>query len=809
LAHYELDRLGWHNFEWLIQALLKSEFGFLVESWGAYKDQGRDAYSGKNLESSTGKGKYSGPVIFQAKFVSQANAVGSDYRKHLLAAVRHEAQAIEERINAKIWVEPQTYVLLTNCPITTTERAEIIAILKEKTTAAVYIQSGNDIGELLDLHPEIARIFPQILSYRNLLILLATALNKGVLERSSAALAGAQEIIPVFVPTGAYEEAWKILRKHNFVVLTGPPEMGKTSIGWMIAMAQMANGWQVIECKTPDNVFELYDSSAKQVFLADDAFGRTEFKVERGAQWEEDLAKVLQRVDADHWLIWTSRKHILERALREMDLQGKAAGYPSPAEVLVQADKLTLREKALILYRHASNELLDDAARKIIKGNLSVLVSDAHFTPERIRRFVKQVLPRLANEQKTGILKPGEVALEVEKAIEKYTEMMEKSFSKLSEEQQWILVSLLDEENVKGIDELEEAFTRLSPFQTSKPMQELLSELDESFIRVPKHDISKEPWRRLLPRKLDWIHPSYRDLLIEKLSINRKMRVRYLTLGGIAAIGLALSQVGGASGEREFPLLPDDESWQALTGACQEVISHGKTSSIDELLAILDSIATSPSPYEAKIDQLAELVCNTVSKKWNEVGEDLTADKLSRFYKISVKAPGLIASPDLSQSWSSHFDLAEASVKSRNTQGLQLDADDIADWAEMMLTLQQNEPRFLKKVGFPSKYSSIVDEIITIASEEAVGDVSFDDPDDYYAEAERLRKLETALANFKDLFSEKASQIAETEKIVHAQADHMEEEHERHKDREPEDFEPQSESAPKEIFSISDLFIDL
>jgi hypothetical protein len=54
--------------------------------------------------------------------------------------------------------------------------------------------------------------------------------TKDVLERNEAALAGAQEIMPVFVPTEAYNRAWQILRKNHFVVLTGPPEMGKTSI---------------------------------------------------------------------------------------------------------------------------------------------------------------------------------------------------------------------------------------------------------------------------------------------------------------------------------------------------------------------------------------------------------------------------------------------------------------------------------------------------------------------------------------------------------------------------------------------------
>jgi hypothetical protein len=557
------------------------------------------------------------------------------------------------------------------------------------------------------------------------------------------------------------------------------------------------------------DVFDLYDSSAKQVFLADDAFGRTEFRVDRGAQWEEDLAKVLQRVNGDHWLIWTSRKHILERALHEMDLQGKAAGYPSPAEVLVQADKLTLREKALILYRHAANERLDPVAKQIIKGNLSVLVTDAHFTPERIRRFVKQVLPKLAEDQRKGTLKAGQVALEVERAIEKYTDMMEKSFAKLSEDQQWILVSLLDEENVRSVAQLKAAFTKLSPNQNSKPIEALLSELDESFIRVPKTETPEQPWYRLLPRQIDWVHPSYRDLLIEKLSVNRDMRVRYLALGGIEAISLALSQVGGASGTREFPLLPDEESWQALAEACEEVIANGSKASTNKLLAILESLTMTASPYETKIDQLAEFVCNAVSKKWNEDNEDLTASQLSSFYKVSVKAPGLVASPNLSHSWTNRFSLAEDAIKSHKELGSQLDGDGIADWAEMMLTLQQNEPRFLKKVGFPERHASVLDEILNIASEEVADDPDFDDPDEYFAEAERLRKLEAALADFKSLFGDRAVQISEVESAVHAQADHMEEEHERKREREPDDSEWSHENGPSDVFSITDLFRDL
>ena len=42
---YNLDSLGWFQFEWLVQSLLKAELGIGVESWGGRGDWGRDAYS--------------------------------------------------------------------------------------------------------------------------------------------------------------------------------------------------------------------------------------------------------------------------------------------------------------------------------------------------------------------------------------------------------------------------------------------------------------------------------------------------------------------------------------------------------------------------------------------------------------------------------------------------------------------------------------------------------------------------------------------------------------------------------------------
>ena len=41
---YNLDSLGWMQFELLIQFLLKAELGLGLELWGGSADHGKDAY---------------------------------------------------------------------------------------------------------------------------------------------------------------------------------------------------------------------------------------------------------------------------------------------------------------------------------------------------------------------------------------------------------------------------------------------------------------------------------------------------------------------------------------------------------------------------------------------------------------------------------------------------------------------------------------------------------------------------------------------------------------------------------------------
>ena len=97
MLRYHLDDLGWFQFEWLLQSLLKAELGLAVESWGGRRDFGRDAYSSGPLRFPMRERDNDGPFLFQMKFVENANAAGSRVEQAISSAVQKEATRFARR----------------------------------------------------------------------------------------------------------------------------------------------------------------------------------------------------------------------------------------------------------------------------------------------------------------------------------------------------------------------------------------------------------------------------------------------------------------------------------------------------------------------------------------------------------------------------------------------------------------------------------------------------------------------------------------------------------------------------------------
>lgn len=613
MLRYTLDALGWYEFEGLAQALLKTRLGVGVEAWGGSGDWGRDAYCDQPLLYPTNQ-RTDGPFVFQCKFVDGANAAGANADGALLKAVKKECSLIKMRIapttkngiaKAPVWTrKPAVYSLITNAPASGALRGVISGEISAALGSAnVVIHDGNDLCAWLDNAKSVVRSFPLLWGLRNLDDLLRQWVNADVLSRSKAALEESKEIASVFVPTKAYSRSIEVLNQHHFVVLEGPPEMGKTAIGRMIALTAVGRGWEAIECRSPKDVEASLQDGVQQVFLADDFFGRTEYDPQLVSNWQRELPHILRLLDKSHWLVLTTRAHLLNLAKQTLDLPGTSKGFPDFGEVIVDASDLADVEKARMLYRHLKRGGFPPTFRSALRASAEQTVMNPHFTPERIRRLAVDGLPRLLQAGGPDA-KVEAVRSLISEGLANPTKSMRVSFRNLRPAEKWLLFSLVELESGRRTiagdftSNLETSYERLCPLHEREPFNGVLTALSQAFVR------------RSDSGRIAWVHPSCRDLAIEELGNDARLRTRFLEHTDIGGLRLAMS-VGGGRGERNFPLLRSEYDWSILEKRLQGLNAH-RMEGLTAGSAALETARSSLDTDDANLARLANVVCDSL-----------------------------------------------------------------------------------------------------------------------------------------------------------------------------------------------------
>jgi hypothetical protein len=253
--------------------------------------------------------------------------------------------------------------------------------------------------------------------------------------------------------------------------------MGKTAIARMLGLALMSDGWEVHECTRPEQVWERLDPRRPQLFIADDAFGSTEYRSDAADRWAAELDRALRATDTHHWLVWTSRPAPLHAGLRRIHRERGGERFPRPAAVQVDAADLSPPEKTLILYRHARAAGLDRAHRQIVYDLGAEIVEHPHFTPERIRRFVGGRLRELPEG--------ADVRAAVAAELSEPTEAMASSYDALADEHRELLLAMLDSPPGPVAErELAAALRRHTSQGLAKAPVDLVDRLTDHFVRV-------------------------------------------------------------------------------------------------------------------------------------------------------------------------------------------------------------------------------------------------------------------------------------------------------------------------------------
>jgi len=451
-----------------------------------------------------------------------------------------------------------------------------------------------------------------------------------------AVLAGG-DLARVFVPVGAYHAALAVLERHGFAVLVGPPEMGKTAIARMIAQALATDGWETHECLTPEAVWGAWRPEARQVFVADDAFGSTEYRPDAAERWGRDMERLLRSLDATHWLIWTSRTAPLHAGLARLHRERGAERFPRPLDVLVDAAALDRAEKAMILLRHAKAAgASGTSAAPLVRAHADAIVEHPHVTPERIRRLATSRLFRLDPDPARGL----EVAALLVEELHTPTVAMSASFAALDDAHRAVLVALLDcPPGAVPERDLAAAVRRHAPGGLPRAPAELTDRLADHFLRVTGASVT-------------WVHPSWRDLVIDHLAADRAARAAFLAHAELDGILLALSVAGGQAGERTLPLLVEDDDWDLVTVRAGHVARHGDDHDTLRLLRAVEAARRAQGgPSRAEIDALAAGVLRALRRRWDAAPEPPSVVGLAAWFDLAAVTDEAVEPPKVARTW--------------------------------------------------------------------------------------------------------------------------------------------------------------
>jgi len=160
MSKYNLERLGWFNFERLVTTLLRQVIGPGISSFSGSSDQGRDAtYKGKACFPSKDN-PIEGKWIFQVKFREYQNTSITQVRADLRSTLQDELGKITRKYRHDLNI----YVFATNCSLTAANIEEYKQIIESNDCITHgFILGCQDIEELLDTNPKVVRAFPQIM----------------------------------------------------------------------------------------------------------------------------------------------------------------------------------------------------------------------------------------------------------------------------------------------------------------------------------------------------------------------------------------------------------------------------------------------------------------------------------------------------------------------------------------------------------------------------------------------------------------------------------------------------------------------
>lgn len=454
-----------HDFEALVASLLDAEFGWRLKHFGRGPDGGVDLVS-EEAE---------GHVVVQCK-----HYLGSSWSQLKAAAMDEKG-----KLEALPYPGPISYLLVTSQSLTRLRKQELHQLLAPECRSEKYILGREDLEQLLDHHPEIERSSIKLWLTNG--VIAEGLLRPGQCGRNRALAEELPRRAPLFVQTGFYRRARRVLEANHVVILAGPPGVGKTTAAHMLVLDALRSDYQVVDVATIDEAWDAWRPPERQIFLHDDFLGRTFLAGLRHSGRDSKLLRFLESVTESPTtrIVLTTREYILQEAL-DADEALRRYGLDGD-RLLLRVRDYSREERALMLYNHIarSDAIPPAGVRALVTSRYyQQIIDHPNFNPRLI-----EYVTGLQRAARAHVAESSDWLTYVRSGLEAPHEIWRGAYENdLSESQRGLLAVLASHGGGANFEAIEASFDSWAKTthasRVPRRFERLCRSLEGSFIRV-------------------------------------------------------------------------------------------------------------------------------------------------------------------------------------------------------------------------------------------------------------------------------------------------------------------------------------
>lgn len=374
MANYDFSTLNDRDLEELSRDLISKKLNLEFQSFKPGSDKGIDLrYSTINDNNE---------IVVQVKHYLRSGITRLKYD------LRHSEVSKVKSLN------PKRYIFCTSLPLSPQDKDDIVEIFTPFIKSASDVIGSEDLNKWLEDCPAIQeRHFKLWLSS---IEIIKRIVKNSVKGRSEFYKEKIEKNISLYVPNKTHNQAVTTLNNYNFILITGAPGIGKSTLANVLAYQLLAEDFELIYVREIVEAEEAFSSEKRQVFYFDDFLGAITLDLYSSRNADSAIVSFIDRIRADKFkrLILTCRTTILNQAKSISDKIHNSNIEISNYEVVLE--NYTNWDKARILYNHLYISDLEQEQKLIFFQN------NFHWKVIKHRYYNPRLIQGITNKTNTN-----------------------------------------------------------------------------------------------------------------------------------------------------------------------------------------------------------------------------------------------------------------------------------------------------------------------------------------------------------------------------------------------------------------------